>query len=184
MKRNTPTLARLFFFFFCALLDHSYLYVPAQRSRAAAVELSEQWLMTAARLNHIVRECNILLSSQPVLKHYACLLKDSATCSQIKTARSLFLFEITSFHGAPCLWTGITSCSVHFFALWCQTERRVLILHCPITCFHVSAWKDTRKKQSCAQSNLWCRFLYIFLHFFYTFLHPGLELEITYDNEF
>lgn len=136
MRHGTPTSARLFFvlvfFFFLsfpALLDHSYLYVPAQRSRAAAVELSEQWLMTAARLNHIVRECNILLWKDWNATR-ACWRTRRLTVTSEPPGVS---FSRPSLHlAAPpvCkpVWTGLTWCFLLLFALWCQTERRVLIV--------------------------------------------------------
>lgn len=117
MRHNTSTSARLFFF---ALLDRSYLYVPVQRSCAAAVELCEQWLMTVARLNHIVRKCNILLLSKRLVKHYTCLLKDSTTYIQIRTATSpsvSFSRSLFSFDGSPGLsahgsWLTLVLCTL------------------------------------------------------------------------
>lgn len=119
--------------------------------------------MTAARLNHIVRECNVLLSSERLLKQCARLWKDSATRIQIKSATSLFLLKFTSFDGAPCLFAPlIWSDLVFLFTFSLYGVKSSIELHMQISVsLHAdvgSPLKDTWRKHSFAHSDLSCCF--------------------------
>lgn len=60
------------------------------------------------------------------LKHYACLLKDSATHRQTRAARSLVLSAFASFGGAPRLSARVNWVNMVFSSLVCSVARFVL----------------------------------------------------------
>lgn len=93
---DTPTLARLFFFALWTAVIYRSRFVGALRP--TDVELSEQWWMAPARLNHIVRECNILLLSCSRNPSPACW---RSSCGAIKGYRNISARTYTNTHTLP-----------------------------------------------------------------------------------